>query len=370
MWSLTDDPKQIPEIHILERGEHTRKGKRVGPRVPGVFLPGSTPEVCDSPEATTTGRRLALARWLASPGNPLTARVLVNRLWHYHFNRGIVATPNDFGAQGAPPTHPELLDWLATEFMQQHWSMKAIHRLMVLSNTYQLASEGEPGKMLQKNQSKDPDNRYFWRFNRRRLEAEELRDGMLSMAGNLNVKAGGRGVFTSVQEVLKRQLYKPEQWAVTPEATEHHRRSVYLIAKRNLRLPFMDVFDAPDMQNSCARREQSTHSLQALELMNGDFSNAQARVLAGRLLRENGANQAQMIGRAFRLATGRAPTPQEQSIARNFLSKQAELLEEQVHRKEVVLPTWMPSGMNSAAASALVDFSLAVFNLPGFLYVN
>ena len=132
----------------------------------------------------------------------------------------------------------------------------------------------------------------------------------------------------------------------------------------------MDVFDAPDMQNSCARREQSTHSLQALELMNGDFSNAQARVLAGRLLRENGVNQAEMIERAFRLATGRAPTPQEQSIARNFLSKQAELLEEQVHRKEVVLPTWMPSGMNSAAASALVDFSLAVFNLPGFLYVN
>ncbi|PYV43447.1 MAG: hypothetical protein DMG06_10590 [Acidobacteria bacterium] len=371
LWSLTDDPKQTPEIHILERGEPSHKGKRVGSRVPGVFLPDNAPDVSDTAESPTTGRRLALARWLASPENPLTARVLVNRLWHYHFNRGIVATPNDFGAQGAPPTHPELLDWLATELVQQHWNIKALHRLMVLSNTYQLASEGEPDKMLQKNRSKDPDNRCFWRFNRRRLEAEELRDKMLSVAGNLNLKAGGPGVFVPVQEVLMRQLYKPEQWAVTPEVQEHRRRSVYLIAKRNLRLPFMDVFDAPDMQNSCARREQSTHSLQALELMNGDFSNAQARVLAGRLLREKGARPAQIIERAFRLATGRPPTSQELTIARDFLSKQTALLGERANGgEELVLPTWMPSDMEPAAGAALCDFALAVFNLPGFLYLN
>ena len=371
LWSLTDDPKQIPEIHILERGDHTHKGKRVGPRVPGVFLPDNAPEVCDTPEAPTSGRRFALARWLASPENPLTARVLVNRLWHYHFNRGIVATPNDLGAQGAPPTHPELLDWLATEFVRQRWSIKAMHRLMVLSNTYQVASEGEPDKMPQKSRSKDPDNRYFWRFNRRRVDAEELRDGMLSVAGNLNLRVGGPGVFVPVQEGLVKQLYKPEQWTVASDAQEHQRRGVYLIAKRNLRLPFMDVFDAPDMQNSCARREQSTHSLQALELMNGDFSNAQARVLAGRLLRENGVNQAEMIERAFRLATGRSPTPKERTIARAFLLKQTDLLRERANKKEeLLLPSWMPAGMDLAAGAALVDFSLAIFNLPGFLYVN
>jgi hypothetical protein len=370
LWSLTDDRNQIPEVHVLERGDHAHKGKRVGPRVPGVFLPQDAPEVEDD-NGSTTGRRLALARWLASAENPLAARVMVNRLWNYHFNRGIVATPNDFGAQGTSPTHPLLLDWLATEFVRQHWSLKAMHRLMVLSNTYQLASEGELGKMSATNQTKDPDNRLFWRYNRRRLEAEEFRDSMLSVAGNLNLRTGGPAVFVPVQAALVKQLYHPKQWMITSGVDEHNRRSIYLVAKRNLRLPFMEAFDSPDMQNSCPRREQSTHSLQALELMNGDFSNGQAFQLAGRLLAECGSSPDAIVERAFRLATGRAPTDLEYKLSKRFLIQQAGLLRGQAARGN---PSPSPPGVtftvDPAQRTAVCDFALAIFNLPSFLYVN
>jgi len=371
VWGIADERKNIPQIHILDRGMHASKGNRVGPRVPGLFLPDDSPEYEDDNHSNGTGRRLALARWLASSENPLTARVMVNRLWHYHFGRGIVATPNDFGAQGAPPTHPELLDWLATEFVQQKWSVKAMHRLMVLSSTYQTASEGEPEKLSAAGQSKDPGNNLFWRYNRRRIEAEAVRDAMLNVAGNFNPKAGGPAVLVPVQPVLVEQLYKPKQWAVTANPSEHHRRTIYLIAKRNLRLPFMEAFDAPDLQNSCARREQSTHALQSLELLNGSFSNDQARVFAGRLLKEKGWNPNALVQRAFRLATGREPTAQETQIAARFLSKQSALLRQRLERKEEVpVPAWMPETLDKASGAALCDFSLAMFSLPGFLYLN
>jgi uncharacterized protein DUF1553 len=174
-----------------------------------------------------------------------------------------------------------------------------------------------------------------------------------------------------VQPVLVEQLYKPKQWAVTADPSEHHRRTIYLIAKRNLRLPFMEAFDAPDLQNSCARREQSTHALQSLELLNGSFSNDQARVFAGRLLREKGWNPNALVQRAFRLATGREPTAQETQIAARFLSEQSTLLRQRLERKEEVpVPAWMPETLDKASGAALCDFSLAMFSLPGFLYLN
>ena len=195
---------------------------------------------------------------------------------------------------------------------------------------------------------------------------------MLHVAGNLNSRTGGPGVFVPVQEALvKQQLYKPSQWTVTLNKTEHFRRSIYLVAKRNLRLPMMEAFDAPDMQNSCPRREQSTHPLQALEMLNGEFSNAQARVLAGRLLRECNWNPQEIVRNAFRLVAGRLPSDREASLAQDFLSNQTSLLRDHNSGKEEYnLPTWMPATMESAAASALCDFSLAMFNLPAFLYLN
>jgi len=371
IWGIADERKSIPQVHILDRGMHSSKGNRVGPRVPGLFLPDNSPEYEDDNHSNSTGRRLALAHWLTSPENPLTARVMVNRLWHYHFGRGIVATPNDFGAQGAPPTHPELLDWLATEFVQQKWSVKAMHRLMVLSSTYQTACEGEPEKLTSTAQSKDPGNNFFWRYNRRRIEAEAVRDAMLKGAGNFNPKAEGPAVLVPVQPELISQLYKPKQWAVTDDPSEHHRRTIYLIAKRNLRLPFMEAFDAPDLQNSCARREQSTHALQSLELLNGNFGNDQARVFAGRLLKETGWDPNALVKRAFRLATGREPTTQETQIATRFLSQQSALLRERLdHKEDVPIPAWMPETLDKASGAALCDFALAMFSLPGFLYLN
>jgi hypothetical protein len=242
---------------------------------------------------------------------------------------------------------------------------------MVLSNTYQTASEGELEKLSPTGQSKDSGNSLFWRYNRRRIEAEAIRDAMLSVAGNLNPKAGGPAVLVPVQPVLVDQLYKPKQWAVTADPSEHQRRSIYLIAKRNLRLPFMEAFDAPDLQNSCGRREQSTHALQSLELLNGTFSNDQARVFAGRLLKEEGWNPNDLVRRAFRLATGREPTRHETQVGARFLSEQSALLRERVDRKEAIpLPAWMPETLDKASAGALCDFSLAMFSLPAFLYLD
>jgi hypothetical protein len=188
---------------------------------------------------------------------------------------------------------------------------------------------------------KDPDNRLLWRLSRRRLEAEEIRDGMLSVAGRLNPKAGGPSVIVPVERDLVKLLYDPKQWAVTADVREHDRRSVYLIAKRNLRLPFAEVFDQPDLQTSCPRREASTHSLQALELLNGTLSNHLAEAFARRLEREAGPDPAGQVELAYRLAAGREPTAREKELALAFLARQP-----------------------------LKEFALAVFNLNAFLYVN
>jgi len=196
---------------------------------------------------------------------------------------------------------------------------------------------------------KDPDNKLLWRFSRRRLEAEELRDAMLAMAGNLNLAAGGPSVMVPIEKELVNALYKPSQWQVAPDPSEHNRRSVYLIAKRNLRLPLLEVFDAPDTLGSCPRRESSTHAPQALELLNGSFANQQAKVLAARLQGEAGRSYAKQIGLAYRLAAGRNPTPREAQFAADFLRRESKRAGDEKAREE---------------------FALAVFNLNAFLYVN
>ncbi|HWB98494.1 MAG TPA: DUF1553 domain-containing protein, partial [Bryobacteraceae bacterium] len=187
----------------------------------------------------------------------------------------------------------------------------------------------------------DAENKLLWRFNRRRLEAEEIRDAMLAAAGNLNLNAGGPSVLVPIDQELVQALYKPAQWAVTKDENEHHRRSVYLMAKRNLRLPFLEVFDAPDTQVSCPRRESSTHPPQALELLNGRLSNQEADVLAARLMTEGGKDRAHQVDLAYRLVAGRSPNPREKRIALEFLKTQP-----------------------------LREFTLAMFNLNAFLYVD
>ena len=334
LFSVADDPVDITPIHVLARGDYQSKGESVAPRPLGVLLPEGAPE----PPRGTTVLRNQLAGWILAPDNPLTARVIVNRVWQYHFGRGIVATPNDFGRMGERPSHPELLDYLANEFIASGWRFKALHRMILLSNAYQQSFQSPSAKMAQE---KDPNNKLLWHFERRRLEAEEIRDSALAIAGALNPKPGGPSVIVPVDPDLLKQLYKPAQWKVTRDEEEHNRRSIYLIAKRNFRLPIMEVFDAPDYQLSCARRESSTHAPQALELLNGAFTNRMARVFADRLQREAGPSKTGAIDLAYRLVAGRGPNAREKRLAADFLKTQP-----------------------------LSEFALAMLNLNAFLYLE
>ncbi|HYP08759.1 MAG TPA: DUF1549 and DUF1553 domain-containing protein, partial [Bryobacteraceae bacterium] len=304
----------VPESHILIRGEFKQKGEKV---TPGVLAALDTGVRIEEPAAGpfVPQRRKALAQWLTSPDHPLLARVMVNRIWQGHFGRGIVPTSNDFGRQGESPTHPELLDWLATEFAARGYSVKAMHRLMMLSNTYQMASAPNEG-----NSAIDADNRYLWRMNRRRLQAEELRDSVLLSAGALNPKTGGPSIAAPLTQEERSGMRDFSQWPVHPDPAEHDRRSVYLQVKRSFRLPMFEAFDQPDAVASCSRRESSTVAPQALTLMNSDFMLKQAERLANRLRKQHGDRQDEWITEGTKIAFGRAPSAVELQRAQAFLA--------------------------------------------------
>ncbi len=333
---LTDRPGPPPRTHLLERGELANKGAEVEPGFPAVLSPGGKAAPAKvEPVPGSTGRRLALARWVASPENPLTARVIVNRLWQHHFGKGIVPTPSDFGLRGERPTHPELLNWLACELMEptnpasgghqppevEHtrgadaprstgaWTLKRMHRLMLTSETYRQSTHVSPEAA-----KADPDNKLLSRMNRLRLEGEAVRDSLLAVSGRLNPKAGGPGVVLpeAAQPTGGARAAPP-----SPEA-ERTRRSVYLFARRNLRLAFLEAFDLPDSNLSCPRRERSTTAPQALALLNAAEASAAAKALAERLERE-AKTEPERIERAYRLTLGRPPTAAERERAAAFL---------------------------------------------------
>jgi mono/diheme cytochrome c family protein len=328
------DLSEPTRIHVLRRGEWDKKGDAVGMRFPTVLISDAVPEL----PLTTPNPRTGLASWLTDPNHPLTARVMVNRVWLHHFGTGLVKTPNDFGVNGEKASNPELLDYLASMFVENSWRLKPLHRILLLSGAYRQAYSTPHAARAQ---AKDPDNRWLWRFDRRRLSAEELRDSMLAASGRLNPAMGGPSVFVAVDPELVHALYKPIQWAVSREKEEQFRRSIYLVAKRNLRLPSMEVFDQPALSASCGRRECSTHAPQALELLNGHLSNQLAEAFAERLIREAGADPSARVDLAFRLAAGRLPSPDEKRLAAGFLEHHS-----------------------------LKEFTLALFNLNAFLYVN
>jgi len=338
IYSVRDDPQKAAPIKVLFHGDYLSPVATVGVRPLGVLLPDGAPEASILEEKP----RLKLADWIVDPANPLTARVMVNRVWQYHFGRGIVATPNDFGMMGSRPSNRELLDWLASRFVDGGWKLKPIHRLILLSNAYQQSSISPIEKDAAE---KDSDDALLWKFNHRRLEAEEIRDAMLAVSDRLNLKAGGPSYMVPIDPELLLMLKRPQYWVPTRDKSEYDRRTIYMIYKRNLRLPFEEVFDAPDTLLSCARREQSTHAPQALELLNGATSNQLAAVFAERLLRER-STAADRVDYAWRLTTGRAPTAAEKSLALKFL---ADAPDDPARTKE---------------------FALAMFNLNAFLYVN
>jgi hypothetical protein len=306
----------VPDTHILFRGDFKNKGEKVTPGYLSALNPGP-PIVEPSGFLFVPQRRKALALWLTSPDQPLLGRVMVNRIWQGHFGKGLVGTPNDFGRQGDLPTHPELLDWLAVEFAERGWSIKQMHRLIMTSETYRASSVATPASL-----QKDPENRYLSRMNRRRLDADAIRDTVLAVAGTLNLRVGGVGVIPQLtrEELLAARM--PNLWPVNPDPAEHLRRSVYMQMKRSLTLPMLQIFDAPDTATSCARRETSTVAPQALAMMNSEFTSAQAGRFAERITREAGGDDPQKAVEAgWRLAFGRSPSPEEKAAALDYLQR-------------------------------------------------
>jgi hypothetical protein len=301
--------------------------------------------------AATSGRRLALAEWIASKDNPLTARVIVNRLWHWHFGRGLVATPSDLGRNGAVPSHPELLDWLASELMDGGWKLKRIHKLIVLSETYRQSSA------VRSDQARiDPGNVLLWRQNLRRLEAEAIRDAVLATSGTLNLKMGGRGIFPALpREVLETQSRPGLGWKTSPPQ-EQGRRSVYIFVKRTLGVPLLDTFDFASPDKSAATRTTTTIAPQALILLNSAFMEEQATAFAARVRRLGDGDQAKEIELVFRLALQRPSTEQERQIAQSYLARVGRSAD-----------TTAPSRTSSRALVALCKL---VLNLNEFVYID
>lgn len=312
-----------PPTHILIRGNPHAVGPVVQPGFPAVL--GTPDPVIPPPSegAKTAGRRRILADWIASPDNPLTARVMVNRLWHGHFGRGLVEMTSDFGDSGPPPSHPELLDWLASEFMSGGWTLKRIHRLILTSKTYRMSSGVDH---CSKGLEIDPANTLLWRFNPRRLTAEEIRDAILAVSGTLNPQRGGPSVRPPIpDDVLAGQSMPGNGWKPFSPPDQWGRRSVYVKVKRSLALPILETHDAPDPDSSCSARFVTIVPSQALGMMNGDFVNEQAGYFAQRLLNAHPNDPRAQLALAIRLALGRDPTHQELDDDLAFLRQSIEL---------------------------------------------
>ncbi len=298
--------------HLLLRGQVTTPGERVDPGAIAALAPGLPPFAL-LPDAGEADRRVALARWITDPKNPLFARVLVNRLWHYHFGVGLVDTPNDFGFNGGRPSHPELLDWLAAEFARQNGSLKALHRLLVTSSAYRQGSGPREDALRI-----DADNRLLWRHIPVRLEAEAIRDAMLAVTGDLDRSVGGKGYMDTKSYFFKgTQFYDP----VDQVGPAFYRRTLYRMWPRGGGSPLLDTFDCPDPSTTTPRRAVTTTPAQALALLNNAFVLHAADRFAERVRREAGAEPGSQVVRAYRLAYGRDPTDAEVRRVTPFVAR-------------------------------------------------
>lgn len=312
-----EEPTATPaKTHILIRGKVTSPGPEVAPAAPAL-LNGALQPVA----GRTSGRRLAFANWLTSRQNPLAARVIVNRVWQWHFGEGLVRTPSDFGVMGDKPAHPELLDWLAVWFMDHGWSLKKLHALIIASNTYRMTKESRAEYA-----AVDPENRLWWRFPYRRLEAEALLDATLAVSGQLNREMYGPQVYPAIQKEALEGSSDPDKIWQPFDEHKASRRAIYYIVKRSLMVPLMEALDFCDTARTSARRLNTAVAPQALQLFNGDFVNRQARHLAARLRREAGHSPPAQIDLAYRLALARPPATGESARMQAFL--QTSTLEE------------------------------------------
>jgi cytochrome c553 len=341
---MVTESKAPLETFVLTRGSAHAPGDKVEPSFPLVF---NSPAPSVTPGPRSTGRRTALADWITSPKNPLTARVMVNRIWQGHFGRGIVRTSNDFGRLGDLPTHPELLDWLAAQFVESGWKIKDLHRLILSSCTYQMSATQPNEAAL----AKDPSNDLLWRMDMRRLTAEEVRDSILTVNGTLNPKMGGPSMYTIVPEAVLAGASRPKSaWGQSPP-DEQLRRSVYIHRKRSLVEPVLSTFDVADTDVSCPLRFATTVPTQALTMLNSEFIQREAAALAARLKREAGDDSAAQVRLALRLCMSREPS--EAEVARG-----------------VKLITDLHATDRLPADKALHAFCLMALNLNEFIYLD
>ncbi len=311
---ITEHGDTAPATHVLIRGSAHAPGDMVEPSFPAVLSPPA-PKI--EPTKETTGRRRALAEWIASPENPLTARVMVNRLWQWHFGRGLVESPNDFGLKGVPPTHPELLDWLAAEFIEHGWSLRHIHQLILASNTYRMSSSPRADAL-----ERDPQNRLFWRFDMRRLRAEELRDSILAANDTLNLaKMYGPSIYPIIEkEVLAGQSRPGAGWEQSsPE--DKRRRSIYIHVKRSLTVPLLANFDVAEADVTCPVRFATTQPTQALTMLNSAFLQEQAQGLAEFLKQQGATDRLTQASTVLRRILQREPTQAEIDRGLDLMTK-------------------------------------------------
>ncbi len=348
----------VPDIYILDRGDLGRRKDRVRADLPAVLKEGV--ELARGFQGEGGRRtRKKLAFWLTRTDHPLTSRVMVNRIWQWHFGAGLVSTSNDFGRMGQRPSHPLLLDWLATEFVSLGWSIKSLHRMILLSSTYQMSSRF----FDQRAAEVDPDNRHLWKMNRRRLESEAIWDTTHAVAGKLSLKMGGRPICPPLGE----EKLTGKNWYVSTDPSEQNRRAVYIMVQRNFGFPMFETFDSPDPAASCPGREETTVAPQALWLLNDDIAFEQARGFAQRVQRETGDQPQDWVERAWRIALGRSPSPRERREALQLLDSLA-----QNHRpsEESSESLDSDSPVGSDRFEALTRFCLALMNLNEFLYVD
>jgi hypothetical protein len=346
---------KVPPVYFAANGldvAEDQKAPVVEPGYLSVLANDPLPIAHPPKNGVSSGRRRALAEWIASPSNPLTARVMVNRIWHWHFGRGLVPTPSNFGKMGVKPSHPELLDWLATEFIRQGWSVKQMHRLIMNSEVYKQASSFSQAANLEK----DPTNIQLWRFPLRRLEAEAIRDVILSASGQINLQAGGEPFFPAIPKSV-RESYLQGKWVMTTEEPSTWRRGVYAYWKRGLKYPMFEVHDQPDPNVTCEMRNTTTVPTQALTLLNNEFVLIQARHLAERVLREAGGDPAKQILVLYRVALSREPERKEMEQSLGFLRKQRDY------------HTTRASGSDPVLA-ALTDLAHVMLNANEFVYIN
>ena len=336
-------PELMPAVHFLSRGELSKPKQKMEPALPALLaeLTETGHELAPGP----AGTRRELALWLTRPDHPLTTRVMVNRIWQWHFGQGIVSTASDFGKMGVEPTHPELLDWLATEFVARGWSLKAMHRLIMTSETYRQSSSFHTSVHGQK----DPDNTLLWRMNRRRLEGEAIWDAIHLVSGTINLAVGGRPVMPPL---LAEELTNKSNWVESEIPSDHRRRGLYIIVRRNFKFPLFDLFDAPVNAVSCSGRNVSTVAPQALWLLNNQTGFHQAEHFAERLVREAGADSSEQVKRAFELALSRTASEQEVSESLAMVEQFTADPSPEAHRE------------------ALTKLCLVLFNLNEFLHID